>query len=140
MNKFIIPNSNFVSNAFSKRRTDFDAQEREIAEFIKNGGKVINLDNQKKSKKAMKKRSVVFNGQSTANAKMHLVLCYLQKSGKRMTGLQIQEKFGISAQTLGVQMSLINEQAGKTLIESEKIRDENNRLKRVYWATTQDKE
>ena len=51
MNKFIIPNSNFVSNAFSKRRTDFDAQEREIAEFIKNGGKVINLDNQKKSKK-----------------------------------------------------------------------------------------
>ena len=35
MNEFIIPNFNFVSNAFSKRRTDFDAQEREIAEFIK---------------------------------------------------------------------------------------------------------
>ncbi|OAV36349.1 hypothetical protein AO365_0744 [Moraxella catarrhalis] len=65
---------------------------------------------------------------------MHLVLCYLKRSGKRMTGLQIQEKFGISAVTLGVQMELLNAQAGKTLIENEKIRDENNRLKRVYYA------
>lgn len=140
MNNLMLTDIGNESNAFNYPRTDLDAQEQQIAEFIKNGGKVINLDNQKKSKKAMKKRSVVFNGQSTANAKMHLVLCYLKRSGKRMTGLQIQEKFGISAQTLGVQMSLINEQAGKTLIESEKIRDENNRLKRVYWATTQDKE
>lgn len=137
MNEFIIPNFNFVSNAFSKRRTDFDAQEREIAEFIKKGGKVINLDKEQPKKKSVKKRD--FNNQRI-NSKMHLVLCYLKKSGKRMTGLQIQEKFGISAVTLGVQMELLNAQAGKTLIENEKIRDENNRLKRVYWATTQDKE
>ena len=71
---------------------------------------------------------------------MHLVLCYLKKSGKRMTGTQIQEKFGISATTLGVQMELLNAQADKTLIESEKIRDENNRSNHVYWASTQDKE
>lgn len=137
MNEFIIPNFNFVSNAFSKRRTDFDAQEREIAEFIKKGGKVINLDKEQPKKKSVKKRD--FNNQRI-NSKMHLVLCYLKKSGKRMTGLQIQEKFGISAVTLGVQTRLLNAQAGKTLIENEKIRDENNRLKRVYWATTQDKE
>ena len=31
-------------------------------------------------------------------------------------------------------MELLNAQAGKTLIENEKIRDENNRLKRVYYA------
>lgn len=57
-----------------------------------------------------------------------------------MTGTQIQEKFGISATTLGVQMELLNAQADKTLIESEKIRDENNRSNHVYWASTQDKE
>ena len=135
MNEFIIPNFNFVSNAFSKRRTDFDAQEREIAEFIKKGGKVINLDNSEQpKKKSAKKRD--FNNQRI-NSKMHLVLCYLKRSGKRMTGLQIQEKFGISATTLGVQTRLLNAQAGKALIENEKIRDENNRLKRVYWATRQ---
>ena len=111
MNEFIIPNFNFVSNAFSKRRTDFDAQEREIAEKKKKGGKVINLDNSEQpKKKSAKKRD--FNNQRI-NSKMHLVLCYLKRSGKRMTGTQIQEKFGISAQTLGVQMSLINEQASK---------------------------
>lgn len=138
MNSIILTDTNDESNAFSKCRTDFDAQEREIAEFIKNGGKVINLDNTKRpKKKSVKKRD--FNNQRL-NSKMHLVLCYLKKSGKRMTGIQIQEKFGIWASTLGVQTRLLNAQAGKTLIENEKIRDENNRLKRVYWATTQDKE
>ncbi|RKM33441.1 hypothetical protein [Moraxella catarrhalis] len=126
MNEFIIPNS--VSNDYS--RTDLDAQEREIAEFIKKGGKVINLDNSEQPKKKSKRD---FNNQRP-NSKMHLVLCYLKKSGKRMTGIQIQEKFGISAVTLGTQARLLNAQAGKTLIESEKIRDENNRLKRVYYA------
>ena len=140
MNSIILTDTNDESNAFSKRRTDLDAQEQQIAEFIKKGGKVINLDNTKRpKKKSVKSHHANFNN-SGIKSEMHLVLCYLQKSGKRMTGLQIQEKFGISATTLGVQMSLINEQAGKTLIESEKIRDENNRLKRVYWATTQDKE
>ena len=138
MNEFIIPNFNFVSNAFSKCRTDLDAQEQQIAEFIKKGGKVINLDNSEQpKKKSAKKRD--FNNQRI-NSKMHLVLCYLKRSGKRMTGLQIQEKFGIWASTLGSQTRLLNARAGKTLIENEKIRDENNRLKRVYWATTQDKE
>ena len=140
MNEFIIPNFNFVSNAFSKCRTDFDAQEQQIAEFIKNGGKVINLDNTKRpKKKSVKSHHADFNNQGI-KSEMHLVLCYLKRSGKRMTGLQIQEKFGISATTLGVQTRLLNARAGKTLIENEKIRDENNRLKRVYWATTQDKE
>lgn len=37
-------------------------------------------------------------------------------------------------------MELLNAQASKTLIESEKIRDENNRSNHVYWASTQDKE
>lgn len=134
MNEFIIPNFNFVSNAFSKRRTDFDAQEREIAKYIKKGGKVINLDNTKRpKKKSVKSHHANFNN-SGIKSEMHLVLCYLKRSGKRMTGIQIQEKFGISATTLGVQTRLLNAQAGKTLIESEKIRDENNRLKRVYYA------
>ena len=111
MNEFIIPNFNFVSNAFSKCRTDLDAQEREIAEFIKKGGKVINLDNSEQpKKKSAKKRD--FNNQRI-NSKMHLVLCYLKRSGKRMTGLQIQEKFGISATTLGSQTRLLNAQASK---------------------------
>ncbi|EGE15088.1 hypothetical protein JHQ51_01180 [Moraxella catarrhalis] len=111
MNEFIIPNSNSVSNDFNYSRTDLDAQEQQIAEFIKKGGKVINLDNSEQpKKKSAKKRD--FNNQRI-NSKMHLVLCYLKRSGKRMTGTQIQEKFGISAQTLGVQMSLINEQASK---------------------------
>ena len=111
MNEFIIPNFNFVSNAFSKRRTDFDAQEREIAKYIKKGGKVINLDNSEQpKKKSAKKRD--FNNQRI-NSKMHLVLCYLKRSGKRMTGLQIQEKFGISATTLGSQTRLLNAQASK---------------------------
>ena len=111
MNEFIIPNSNFVSNAFSKCRTDLDAQEQQIAEFIKKGGKVINLDNSEQpKKKSAKKRD--FNNQRI-NSKMHLVLCYLKRSGKRMTGLQIQEKFGISATTLGSQTRLLNAQASK---------------------------
>lgn len=111
MNEFIIPNSNSVSNDFNYSRIDLDAQEQQIAEFIKKGGKVINLDNSEQpKKKSAKKRD--FNNQRI-NSKMHLVLCYLKRSGKRMTGTQIQEKFGISAQTLGVQMSLINEQASK---------------------------
>lgn len=140
MNEFIIPNFNFVSNAFSKRRTDFDAQEREIAEFIKKGGKVINLDNSEQpKKKSVKSHHANFNN-SGIKSEMHLVLCYLKRSGKRMTGIQIQEKFGIWASTLGNQTRLLNARAGKTLIENEKICDENNRLKRVYWATTQDKE
>ncbi|OAV06012.1 hypothetical protein [Moraxella catarrhalis] len=129
MNEFIIPNS--VSNDYS--RTDLDAQEQQIAEFIKKCGKVINLDNTKRPKKKSKRD---FNNQGI-KSEMHLVLCYLKKSGKRMTGIQIQEKFGISAVTLGTQARLLNAQAGKTLIENEKIRDENNRLKRVYWATRQ---
>lgn len=133
MNEFIIPNS--VSNDYS--RTDLDAQEREIAEFIKKGGKVINLDNSEQpKKKSVKKCHAYFNNQRL-NSKIHLVLCYLKKSGKRMTGIQIQEKFRIWASTLGSQTRLLNAQAGKTLIENEKIRDENNRLKRVYWATRQ---
>lgn len=140
MNSIILTDTNDESNAFSKRRTDLDAQEQQIAEFIKKGGKVINLDNSEQpKKKSAKKCHAYFNNQKI-NSKMHLVLCYLKRSGKRMTGLQIQEKFGISATTLGVQTRLLNAQAGKTLIENEKIRDENNRLKRVYWATTQDKE
>ena len=62
MNEFIIPNFNFVSNAFSKCRTDLDAQEQQIAEFIKKGGKVINLDNSEQpKKKSAKKRD--FNNQ-----------------------------------------------------------------------------
>lgn len=138
MNNFILTDIGNESNAFNYPRTHLDAQEQQIAEFIKNGGKVINLDNTKRpKKKSVKKRD--FNNQRI-KSEMHLVLCYLKKSGKRMTGTQIQEKFGISASTLGVQTRLLNEQAGKTLIENEKIRDENNRLKRVYWATTQDKE
>ena len=113
MNEFIIPNFNFVSNAFSKRRTDFDAQEREIAEFIKKGGKVINLDNTKRpKKKSVKSHHANFNN-SGIKSEMHLVLCYLKRSGKRMTGLQIQEKFGISASTLGNQTRLLNARAGK---------------------------
>ncbi|AZQ93814.1 hypothetical protein C0145_06410 [Moraxella catarrhalis] len=137
MNSIILTDTNDESNAFSKRRTDFDAQEREIAEFIKKGGKVINLDNTKRpKKKSVKSHHANFNN-SGIKSEMHLVLCYLKRSGKRMTGLQIQEKFGISATTLGVQTRLLNAQAGKTLIENEKIRDENNRLKRVYWATRQ---
>lgn len=138
MNNFILTDIGNESNAFNYPRTHLDAQEQQIAEFIKKGGKVINLDNTKRpKKKSVKKRD--FNNQRI-KSEMHLVLCYLKRSGKRMTGLQIQEKFGISATTLGVQTRLLNEQAGKTLIENEKIRDENNRLKRVYWATTQDKE
>ena len=61
MNEFIIPNFNFVSNAFSKRRTDFDAQEREIAKYIKKGGKVINLDNTKRPKKKSVKSHISDN-------------------------------------------------------------------------------
>lgn len=138
MNNFILTDIGNESNAFNYPRTHLDAQEQQIAEFIKKGGKVINLDNSERSKKkSAKKRD--FNNQRL-NSKMHLVLCYLKRSGKRMTGTQIQEKFGIWASTLGSQTRLLNAQAGKTLIESEKIRDENNRLKRVYWATTQDKE
>lgn len=111
MNEFIIPNSNSVSNDFNYSRTDLDAQEQQIAEFIKKGGKVINLDNSEQpKKKSAKKRD--FNNQRI-NSKMHLVLCYLKRSGKRMTGLQIQEKFGISATTLGSQTRLLNAQAGK---------------------------
>lgn len=132
MNNFILTDIGNESNAFNYPRTDLDAQEQQIAEFIKKGGKVINLDNSEQpKKKSAKKRD--FNNQRL-NSKIHLVLCYLKKSGKRMTGIQIQEKFGIWASTLGVQMELLNAQAGKTLIESEKIRDENNRLKRVYYA------
>ncbi|OAV09296.1 hypothetical protein AO377_1213 [Moraxella catarrhalis] len=132
MNNLILTEISHESNAFNYSRTDLDAQEQQIAEFIKHGGKVINLDNTKRpKKKSVKKRD--FNNQRI-NSNMHLVLCYLKRSGKRMTGLQIQEKFGISAVTLGVQMELLNAQAGKTLIENEKIRDENNRLKRVYYA------
>lgn len=138
MNNFILTDIGNESNAFNYSRTDLDAQEQQIAEFIKNGGKVINLDNSERpKKKSAKKRD--FNNQRL-NSKMHLVLCYLKRSGKRMTGIQIQEKFGIWASTLGVQTRLLNARAGKTLIENEKICDENNRLKRVYWATTQDKE
>lgn len=140
MNNLILTEISHESNAFNYSRTDLDAQEREIAEFIKHGGKVINLDNTKRpKKKSVKSHHADFNNQGI-KSEMHLVLCYLKRSGKRMTGLQIQEKFGISATTLGVQTRLLNAQAGKTLIENEKIRDENNRLKRVYWATTQDKE
>lgn len=132
MNNFILTDIGNESNAFNYPRTDLDAQEQQIAEFIKKGGKVINLDNSEQpKKKSAKKRD--FNNQRL-NSKIHLVLCYLKKSGKRMTGLQIQEKFGISATTLGSQTRLLNAQAGKTLIENEKIRDENNRLKRVYYA------
>lgn len=113
MNEFIIPNFNFVSNAFSKRRTDFDAQEREIAKYIKKGGKVINLDNTKRpKKKSAKSHHANFNNQGI-KGEMHLVLCYLKRSGERMTGIQIQEKFGISATTLGVQTKLLNAKAGK---------------------------
>lgn len=110
MNEFIIPNSNSVSNDFNYSRTDLDAQEQQIAEFIKKGGKVINLDNSEQpKKKSAKKRD--FNNQRI-NSKMHLVLCYLKRSGKRMTGLQIQEN-GISATTLGSQTRLLNAQASK---------------------------
>lgn len=140
MNNFILTDIGNESNAFSKCRTDLDAQEREIAEFIKKGGKVINLDNSEQpKKKSVKSHHANFNNPGI-KSEMHLVLCYLKRSGKRMTGIQIQEKFGIWASTLGSQTRLLNAQAGKTLIENEKIRDENNRLKRVYWATTQDKE
>lgn len=132
MNEFIIPNFNFVSNAFNYSRTDLDAQEQQIAEFIKNGGKVINLDNTKRpKKKSVKKRD--FNNQRI-KSEMHLVLCYLKKSGKRMTGTQIQEKFGISAVTLGVQMELLNARAGKTLIKNKKLRDSTNHIYCVYYA------
>ena len=90
MNEFIIPNFNSVSNDFNYSRTDLDAQEQQIAEFIKKGGKVINLDNSEQpKKKSAKKRD--FNNQRI-KSEMHLVLCYLKKSGKRMTGTQIQEK------------------------------------------------
>lgn len=110
MNEFIIPNSNSVSNDFNYSRTDLDAQEQQIAEFIKKGGKVINLDNSEQpKKKSAKKRD--FNNQRI-NSKIHLVLCYLKRSGKRMTGLQIQEN-GISATTLGSQTRLLNAQASK---------------------------
>lgn len=140
MNNLILIEISHESNAFNYSRTDLDAQEQQIAEFIKNGGKVINLDNTKRpKKKSVKSHHANFNNQGI-KSEMHLVLCYLKRSGKRMTGLQIQEKFGISATTLGSQTKLLNAKAGKTLIENEKIRDENNRLKRVYWATTQDKE
>ena len=126
MNSIILTDTNDESNAFSKCRTDLDAQEREIAEFIKHGGKVINLDNTKRpKKKSVKSHHANFNN-SGIKSEMHLVLCYLKRSGKRMTG--------ISATTLGSQTRLLNAQAGKTLIENEKIRDENNRLKRVYYA------
>ena len=111
MNEFIIPNSNSVSNDFNYSRTDLDAQEQQIAEFIQKGAKVIYLGNSEQpKKKSAKKRD--FNNQRI-NSKMHLVLCYLKRSGKRMTGLQIQEKFGISATTLGSQTRLLNAQASK---------------------------
>lgn len=138
MNNFILTDIGNESNAFNYPRTHLDAQEQQIAEFIKKGGKVINLDNTKRpKKKSVKKRD--FNNQRI-KSEMHLVLCYLKKSGKRMTGIQIQEKFRIWASTLGSQTRLLNAQADKTLIESEKIRDENNRSNHVYWASTQDKE
>ena len=134
MNNLILTEISHESNAFNYPRTHLDAQEQQIAEFIKKGGKVINLDNTKRpKKKSVKSHHANFNN-SGIKSEMHLVLCYLKRSGKRMTGLQIQEKFGISATTLGVQTRLLNAQAGKTLIENEKIRDENNRLKRVYYA------
>lgn len=111
MNNFILTDIGNESNAFNYPRTDLDAQEQQIAEFIKKGGKVINLDNSEQpKKKSAKKRD--FNNQRI-NSKMHLVLCYLKRSGKRMTGLQIQEKFGISATTLGSQTRLLNAQASK---------------------------
>lgn len=140
MNNLILTEISHESNAFNYSRTDLDAQEQQIAEFIQNGGKVINLDNTKRPKKKSAKKCHAYFNNQRLNSKMHLVLCYLKKSGKRMTGTQIQEKFGISATTLGVQMELLNAQADKTLIESEKIRDENNRSNHVYWASTQDKE
>ena len=55
MNEFIIPNSNSVSNDFNYSRTDLDAQEQQIAEFIKKGGKVINLDNSNSQRKNQQK-------------------------------------------------------------------------------------
>ena len=76
MNEFIIPNFNFVSNAFSKRRTDFDAQEREIAEFIKKGGKVINLNKEQTKKMVCKAHAC---RQYNPNAKIRLLLSHLQK-------------------------------------------------------------
>ena len=113
MNKPILTDIDQNSNAFNYPRAKLDVQEREIAEFIKNGGKVTNLDNTKRpKKKSVKSHHSDFNNQGI-NSKMHLVLCYLKRSGERMTGTQIQEKFGIWASTLGNQTRLLNARASK---------------------------
>ena len=56
MNEFIIPNSNSVSNDFNYSRTDLDAQEQQIAEFIKKVAKssILTIPNSQRkiSKKA----------------------------------------------------------------------------------------
>ena len=72
MNSIVLTDTNDESNAFSKCRTDLDAQEREIAEFIKKGGKVINLDNTKRpKKKSAKSHHADFNNQGI-KSEMHL--------------------------------------------------------------------
>lgn len=130
MNEFIISNFNFVSNAFSKRRTDLDAQEREIAEFIKNGGKVINLD--KEQTKKMVRKAHACRQYKNPNSKIRLLLSHLQKTGEHMTSAQIQKQFGIEAASSAV--SRLNQSEGKTLIKKKKLRDSTNHIYCVYYA------
>lgn len=130
MNEFIIPNFNFVSNAFSKRRTDFDAQEREIAEFIKKGGKVINLNKEQTKKMVCKAHAC--RQYKNPNAKIRLLLSHLQKTGEHMTSAQIEKQFGIKA--AGSAVSRFNQREGKTLIKNKKLRDSTNHIYCVYYA------
>ena len=131
MNKFIIPKSNFVSNAFSKRRTDFDVQEREIAKYVKKGGKVINLD--KEQTKKVVRKAHACRQYKNPNAKIRLLLSHLQKTGEHMTSAQIKKQFGIEA--AGSAVSRLNQREGKTLIKNKKLRDSSNHIYCVYYAT-----
>lgn len=129
MNSIILTDTNDESNAFSKCRTDFDAQEREIAEFIKKGGKVINLNKEQTKKMVCKAHAC---RQYNPNAKIRLLLSHLQKTGEHMTSAQIKKQFGIKA--AGSAVSRFNQREGKTLIKNKKLRDSTNHIYCVYYA------
>lgn len=129
MNEFIIPNSNSVSNDFNYSRTDLDAQEQQIAEFIKKGGKVINLNKEQTKKMVCKAHAC---RQYNPNAKIRLLLSHLQKTGEHMTSAQIKKQFGIKA--AGSAVSRFNQREGKTLIKNKKLRDSTNHIYCVYYA------
>lgn len=130
MNSIILTDTNDESNAFNYPRTHLDAQEREIAKYIKKGGKVINLNKEQPKKMVCKAHAC--RQYKNPNAKIRLLLSHLQKTGEHMTSAQIKKQFGIKA--AGSAVSRFNQREGKTLIKNKKLRDSTNHIYCVYYA------